>query len=101
MALAAKDTNSNLFLSFILVLTCWLLDGCILRQEKVFRELYEKVRIIDSDNIDFLINTSDLEGDNRLNVATSSTLMLFYIPLSFVIWLVYVIFTKCSIVAGY
>ena len=80
-ALAAKDLN----ICFILVayfpaLAFWFLDGYFLWQEKLFRELYEKVRKMNETDTDFSMDTSDLldRVESWSRVAFSRTLCLFH-----------------------
>lgn len=64
----------------------WLLDGYYLWQERLFRKLYDEVRLKEPDNIDFSMNTSGYkENIQWTNVCFSITLNLFYIPILIVI----------------
>jgi len=45
-ALAAKDTNINyIFVAYFPILIFWLLDGYFLWQERLYRDLYDRVRV--------------------------------------------------------
>lgn len=77
---AAKDTNIKLILvAFIPAIMFWSLDAYYLRQERLFRKLYDKVRST-TDETDFSMNTLPvaLETASWLRVAFSLTLGLFY-----------------------
>ena len=58
----------------------WLLDGYFLRQERLFRKLYDKVRVMGEDDIDFSMNTMPIDTAvaSWLRVAVSRTLLLFH-----------------------
>lgn len=81
-ALAAADTNpAFVYLAYFPALAFWLLDGYFLRQERLFRKLYDKVRVIkDPDDIDFSMDTSEVAGEVKswLKVCVSKTLRIFH-----------------------
>ncbi len=55
--LAAKDANTTFIaVAFFPVLIFWILNAYFLRQERLFRKLYDKVRVTDEDAIDFSMN---------------------------------------------
>lgn len=58
-ALSAKDKNVwFVFLSFFPLISFWLLDGYFLWQERLFRALYDHVRLLDEDKIDYSMNVN-------------------------------------------
>lgn len=58
-ALAASDTNLLfILLAYFPVFAFWILDGYFLWQERLFRALYDHVRILEDDEIDFSMDTS-------------------------------------------
>lgn len=58
-ALAAGESKpSFIFLAYFPCVTFWVLDAYFLRQEKLFRELYDAVRAKNEEDIDFSMNTS-------------------------------------------
>jgi hypothetical protein len=60
-ALAAKDANSVfVYLSYFPAFAFWGLDGYFLWQERLFRALYDQVRITSVDQVDFNMNTSTM-----------------------------------------
>jgi hypothetical protein len=80
-ALAAKDANHRLILlAYYPVLVFWILDGYFLSQERRYRALYDEVRQLTAEDINFSMDTRSLKkGRNRWGAATlSNTLMLFY-----------------------
>ena len=86
LALFIKNTNSDYIISFlvVLILVFWILDGYFLSQERLFRDLYNRVRKLDEEKIDFSMNTDEYKKykKNTLVYAMfSSTLLVFYIPL--------------------
>lgn len=57
-ALAAKDTNkSYILIAFFPLLIFWTLDGYFLSHERRFRALYEHVRKLKEEDIDFSMDT--------------------------------------------
>lgn len=58
-ALANKDANGAYFLvAYIPIIVFWGLDAYYLLQEKLFRALYDHVRMLPNNKIDFAMNTS-------------------------------------------
>lgn len=85
-----KDNDSKyLFTILIPVMFFWLLDGFFLHQEKLFRKLYDKVRVSKAEEINFSMDTSifKTEEDSWLEITFSKTLNLFYLPLLLVVLL--------------
>lgn len=79
--LASSELKSQLvYLAYLPTVVFWLLDGYFLRQERLFRKLYDKVRMIAEEDIDFSMNTMpiDTEVASWLRVAVSRTLLLFH-----------------------
>jgi hypothetical protein len=80
-ALAAKDSNAMfVYLAYFPLFAFWFLDGYFLWQERLYRNLYDKVRIMDESNIDFSMNTTDIE-DSRggwLSATFSKSLIAFH-----------------------
>lgn len=80
-ALASSESKSQLvYLAYLPMVMFWLLDGYFLRQERLFRKLYDKVRAMGEDDIDFSMNTTSVESEvaSCLRVAFSRTLLLFH-----------------------
>lgn len=82
LTLALRDKiYPLLWISIVPVLMFWSLDGYFLRQERLFRKLYEKYRTQNQESVtDFSMNTSDFvsEVDSWLGVMFSITLFLFH-----------------------
>jgi hypothetical protein len=79
--LSGKDANTMFIaIAFFPVLMFWILDAYFLRQERLFRKLYDKVRTTNEDAIDFSMNTTPFTAEvaSWLQVAFSQTLILFY-----------------------
>lgn len=86
LVLFVKGTNSDYIIYFLLVLVLvfWILDGYFLSQERLFRALYDHVRKLDEEKIDFSMDTSEYKKykKNTLVYAIfSPTLLVFYLPL--------------------
>lgn len=81
LALASKDSNTKFILvAYFPVMMFWILDSYFLWQERLFRKLYDKIRVTDEGAIDFSMNTSTLVEQTApwARVAFSITLVLFY-----------------------
>ncbi len=72
--LASADTNKFYFLVvFIPVIAFWFLDAYYLLQERLYRELYDKVRKTkDNDQIDFSLNVTSIQANNVKDVQGQS-----------------------------
>ena len=80
-ALAAANTNALfVYLAYFPAFMFWALDAYFLRQERLFRKLYDYVRTLDVSQIDFSMNTKAFEDevDSVWDVAWSHTLRLFH-----------------------
>ncbi len=81
IALSASGTDKRFMLiAYFPVIMFWVLDGYFLRQERLFRKLYDKVRQSDDKSIDFSMNTIPFVKDVSplLGTMFSQTLVLFY-----------------------
>ena len=59
LALAAQNTNLLfIYLAYFPSIMFWLLDGYFLRQEKLYRALFNQVRLSPEDKIDFSLDTA-------------------------------------------
>ncbi len=75
--------NSYLIVAYIPIFFFWILDSYFLHEEKLFRKMYDSVRIKLEKDIDFEMNPSIFKGevDSWLEVVVSKTLILFYLPI--------------------
>lgn len=85
-ALAGKDADKLYFLvAYVPVVVFWGLDAYYLLQEKLYRSLYDKVRVTEDDDIDFSlkITQEEYESDDNSysNCLISTTELWFYLPL--------------------
>src|SRR6266581_4267715 len=55
---AAKVVPYFVYLAYFPLIVFWILDGYFLRQERLFRRLYDRVRILSIGAIDFSMDTS-------------------------------------------
>lgn len=87
-ALAAKDTNqAYILIAYFPLFIFWTLDGYFLSQERKFRALYEHVRKLKEEDIDFSMDTSASATDLRTTWASamiSRTLLIYYVGLAVV-----------------
>lgn len=80
-ALAAKDSNIYfVYLAYFPAISFWSLDGFFLRQERLYRKLYDKVRMQKEEDIVFSMNTSEFTKDVSSWFCTcfSTTLRIFH-----------------------
>lgn len=88
-ALSSKDSDKMYFLiAYVPIVVFWGLDAYYLLEERLFRSLYNKVRILKECEIDFNMNTSSAEFKTNENTycacLLSATESCFYIPLALV-----------------
>lgn len=80
-ALAAVGSNALfVYLAYFPAFMFWSLDAYFLRQERLFRKLYDHVRVLDNEKVDFSMNTQpfDKEVVGLWKVGWSHTLKLFH-----------------------
>lgn len=80
-ALAANSSNQYfVYLAYFPAIAFWILDGYFLWQERLFRALYDKVRVLNEDDIDFSMDTTELKDDNKSwsEAIFSKTLLIFH-----------------------
>jgi len=80
-ALAAANTKVLfVYLAYFPAIAFWVLDGYFLHQERLFRDLYDLVRSLDEDSIDFSMDTSQVRSSKNSWSASalSRTLLLFH-----------------------
>lgn len=88
-ALASKDAEKLFCLiAYAPILIFWGLDSYYLLQERLYRTLFNKVRTLAIDQIDFDMNTKLPEFKSIKNTwiscVTSKTEILFYVPLALI-----------------
>lgn len=85
VAFIARGGNAEFTLLVCLpVAAFWTLDGFFLSQERLFRSLYDRVRMLEECEVDFSMDTRDFGGIRRnrwLNSMFSRTLNWFYLPI--------------------
>jgi len=89
LTLALRDKIYQvLWISLIPVTMFWILDGYFLRQERLFRKLYDKYRVQDQESqSDFSMNTSEFSSVVSSWVGTifSMTLNIFHGTIFFIV----------------
>lgn len=88
-ALASKDTDKMYFLiTYVPVVVFWFLDSYYLLQERLYRGLYDNVRLNKDSEIDFSLDASGYyKKDNKktfCNCLFSKTELGFYLPLALI-----------------
>lgn len=81
LALSAKDSNHTLvFIAYLPLLMMWGMDAFYLRQERLYRQLYDECRAQLDAPADFSMSTTAVEPQTPswLRVTVSRTLLLFY-----------------------
>ena len=82
LVLLAREGRIEIaYIGFVPVLVFWGLDGYFLWQERLFRDLYDHVRVLDESEIDFAMDTSMFKRTWR-GATFSITLIPFYIALA-------------------
>ena len=97
-ALSSKDSDQLYsIISIIPVIAFWGLDSYYLLQERLYRSLYNKVKDIEENSIDFSLKTSYDKfpfNENRYSRCLfSKTELWFYLPL-FLVCLTVIIFVN-------
>ncbi len=80
-ALAAANGNARfVYLAFFPTFMFWALDAYFLRQERLFRKLYDHARVLDAASVDYSMDTQSFETQVSctMRVALSPTLGLFH-----------------------
>lgn len=88
-ALSSKDADKAYFLvAYIPIVVFWWLDAYFLLQERLYRALYNHVRNLSENEINFNMDTSPKEFHTEKNTywccLLSKTILGFYFPLAFV-----------------
>jgi hypothetical protein len=81
-ALSAKDSNkAYVLIAYFPAFIFWILDAYFLSQERRFRALYDHVRRLNEDQIDFSMDTTPFKKEPRNTWAgamVSPTLIIYY-----------------------
>lgn len=79
-ALSAKDSNrAFILIAYFPAIVFWGLDGYFLSHERRYRDLYDHVRQLPAEQIDFSMNTSAYVDKNTwLDAIFSRTLLIYY-----------------------
>lgn len=85
--LADKNAEKSYFLvAYIPIIVFWFLDAYYLRMERLYRKLYDRVRLLPEDQIDFSMSTSlpELQSEQTALCSCffSKTELGFYLPLA-------------------
>lgn len=85
LALTVKEAKPEyVIVAYIPIPVFWLLDGFFFSQERAFRALYNRVRNLNEDAVDFSMNKSDFSGGKNswFRSTCSKTLSIYYLTLS-------------------
>lgn len=97
LAISYRQKFGNQFvISFIPVITFWILDGFYLSKERRYRSLYDFVRKQEESTIDFNLKTDQFEGGKNswFQAVFSITLLTFYLSVMLSLLLVILIFSE-------
>ena len=86
LALFSKNNSPDYIFYFLIlvVFILWILDGYFLSQERSYRDLYNHVRKLKEEEIDFSMDTREyqkLKKNTLIYSMFSPTLLIFYLPL--------------------
>ncbi|OQB05353.1 MAG: hypothetical protein BWY19_01094 [bacterium ADurb.Bin212] len=86
LALFSKNNSPDYVFYFLIVLVFvfWILDGYFLSQERSYRDLYNHVRKLKEEEVDFSMDISEyqkLKKNTLIYSMFSPTLLIFYLPL--------------------
>ena len=86
LALFSKNNSPDYIFYFLIlvVFILWILDGYFLSQERSYRDLYNHVRKLKEEDIDFSLDISEyqkLKKNSLVYSMFSYTLLVFYLPL--------------------
>lgn len=86
-ALVGNDAEKIYYIiAYIPIIVFWGLDSFYLLQERLYRGLYEKVRILDNSDIDFSMKATEAEFGSEVNnlfsCIISETELYFYFPMA-------------------
>ena len=85
IAIFIKELNSGyIYFLAVIVLVFWILDAFFLSQERLYRDLYNHVRKLKEEGIDFSMDTSKFKKykkNSMVYAMFSLTLLIFYVPL--------------------
>ena len=98
-ALGAKDHNRMfIYLAYFPAISFWGLDGYFLRQERLFRKLYDLVRDLKEEDVDYSMDVSKVQKqvDSWALVTLSKTLVVFHgvILLSIIVVMIFILVRK-------
>ena len=74
----SSDQGILIFIALIPSIIFWILDGVFLSQERCYRALYDHVRILKDEDIDFSMKTNPLDFLTWRTATFSKTLVLFH-----------------------
>ncbi len=101
-ALAANNTKVFfVYLAYFPAIAFWVLDGYFLHQEKLFRALYDRVRGLEEEKIDFSMDTTVVRENVKSwdKIVFSITLLIFHGTV-FVAILIVTIIVSCLTKGG-
>ncbi|WP_201773267.1 hypothetical protein [Paramagnetospirillum magnetotacticum] len=81
VALGAKESKPVfIYIAYFPTLIFWMLDGYFLWQERLFRSLYDRVRVLNPDDIDYSMNTLVVHNSTPpwISAVFSRTLLAFH-----------------------
>lgn len=94
-ALSDQDSDQSfIVVAYCSVPTFWLLNGYFLSQERKFRDLYNAVRVLPENQIDFNMDTSNF--DTKKNSVFASMFSISVFPIYFMLLgIIYILTRNC------
>ena len=92
--LARESRLEAAYIALAPILVFWALDGYFLWQERLYRALYDHVRTLDEDQVDFTMNVTPYRTGYRrswLGAICSRTVVFFYAALAAIVGIAAVI----------
>lgn len=86
------ENHKFVFIALIPILLFWYLDAFFLRQERLFRKLYDDVISKNNSEITFSMSTVSYCVDSQIKIAFSKTLFCFYGLLLFSVIIFFIVF---------
>lgn len=80
LAAGSKSKIFFIYIAYFPAIAFWILDGYFLWQERLFRALYDHVRKISEEQVDFSMDTSIMRNQVKpwFGVVLSMTLLIFH-----------------------
>lgn len=89
--LPGQFENAHILIVYSPILIFWILDSYFLSRERLFRALYDHVRLLKEEDIDFSMDVKPFKNDKRnswYRSMFSTTLVVFYVVLPAIVLII-------------